>query len=110
MKIYRRGHYKNKGSALLLDRAIKRDQSKYRWRTPRWDGDTKELIVSLKGVEDQTTHDYEFRFTAEDLGALIETAVADTAKTPHEVALAPAISAFLSSLLELNHETDPTDS
>lgn len=108
MKLFRQGHYKNKGRVLLLDRLIEVNKSKYRWKSPRWDEEKSELHVRLKGVEDDTTYDYELSFSPDDLAALVETALRDRATTSGEFAMAASTVALIKELL-LFEDSKPDD-
>lgn len=109
MKISRRGHYKNKGSALLLDREITVNHSGHRWKSPRWDEEENGVWLRLKGIEDDTTYSYEILFSADDLTALVETALLDSADSRGDRATAVSTVAYLREMLSSSRISKPEE-
>jgi hypothetical protein len=103
MKIKRRGYYKNKGSARLVDTDIiaqKPDGYFY----PTWDADDSVLRFTVKGIQGSTTYEYDLELSARELAFLTDTALTAASKEVAIHAHSKSIAAFIREALHAKHK------
>jgi hypothetical protein len=99
MKIIKSGHYKYKGYTTLADAGLQLGKSQHRG-TPEWRSEGWELFVRLKGLEGQSTYDYDLILSGAELAVLVEAAIGGCSKDRVMLAQAKGIGAFIREALD----------
>src|SRR5256885_17259157 len=71
MKIEKSGYYKNKGFTRLVVSALQAGKPLYRG-VPTWRENTWEMFILVKGLEGQSTYDYDLTFSGAELALMVE--------------------------------------
>ena len=103
MKLIKSGYYKNKGFTTLADSELQPGKPLHRG-APTWRQEVWDIFVRIKGLEGQSTYDYDFTLSGAELALMVETALAGSSKDRAMLAQAKAIGAFIREALDAKHK------
>lgn len=103
MKIARSGYYKNKGITTLANTALKAVKQGYHGG-PSWNPKMWEMFLRIKGVEGQSTYDYDLHLSGDEIAMMIETSLIGASDEVAVHAEAKAIAAYVREVLDPKHK------
>lgn len=101
MKLFRIGHYQDKGITPLADGKLELKPSTL--FNKGW-----ELLISLAGIEGKTTYNYHVQFSANELALFVETALIGASQDGAIHAQAKAMGAFIREVLDKKNKPADT--
>lgn len=100
MKIAKSGHYKNKGLTTLANVDVKPGRTTgFQVGAPFWRPEPWDLFLRVKGIERQTTYDYDLHLSGDELAIMVENALIGASNETAVHAQAKAIGGFIREVL-----------
>jgi hypothetical protein len=103
MRLVKSGYYKNKGFTALANTELQAGKPGCRG-VPTWQQEAWHLFLRVKGIEGQTTYDYDLTLSGAELALIVEAALTGSSKDRAMLAQAKAIGAFIREALDAKHK------